>query len=111
MSSGKDLIDNLIQSKAVFVVAMSDCARSKKIKEVFSSYEINQDKFEVLDIDGRDDTSVLQFYLGQKTGASSVLSAQCSVPSERAVPRVFIGGKDVGGWDEVDAAHRYSVLW
>ena len=92
-------------------MAICDHARSNKIKDVFSNFKNNLYKFEVLDIDGRDDTSVLQFYLGQKTGASSVLSAQCSVPSERAVPRVFIGGKDVGGWDEVDAAHRYSVLW
>ena len=88
------------------VVAVSDCGKSKKIQEVLGSYKINKDMFEVLDIDGREDTSILQFYLGQKTGASSVLSAQCSVQSERAVPRVFIGGDDFGGWEEVQYAQR-----
>ena len=73
---------------------------------MLSSYDISKDVFEVLNIDGRDDNSVLQFYLGQKTGASSVLSAQCSVPSERAVPRVFIEGEDFGGWEAVEASHR-----
>ena len=106
MSPGKELVEGLIKSKAVFVVAVSDCGRSKKIRKVLGSYDINKDVFEVLDIDGREDTSILQFYLGQKTGASSVLSAQCSVPSERAVPRVFIEGEDFGGWEEVQAAHR-----
>ena len=90
------MIEGLIKTKAVLVVAISECGRSRKIKEVFVSYDINKDMYEVLHIDGREDTNILQFYMGQKTGASSVLSAQCSVPSERAVPRVFIGGRMSG---------------
>ena len=45
-------------------------------------------------------------------GASLVLSAQWAVPSERAVPRVFIEGEDFGGLGEVDAVNRnfYQVL-
>ena len=113
-STGCKLLEGLIKSKACLVVTISGCGRSNKIKEVFDNYDVNQDTFNILDIDGRSDTDILQFYMGQKTGVSSVLSALCSVPSERAVPRVFLRGKDFGGWEEVDTAHRYafiSVYW
>ena len=86
MSSGAALIEGLIKTKAVLVVAISECGRSRKIKEVFDSYDINKDMYEVLHIDGREDTNILQFYMGQKTGASSVLSAQCSVPRRGRCP-------------------------
>ena len=107
-SSGTDKLKRLIKSKACLLVTMSGCTRSKKIKEVFATYNLHHDKFENIDIDGRADTDILQFYLGQRTGTSSVLSAQCSVPSERAVPRVFLKGEDFGGWEEAEKAHRLS---
>ena len=110
-STGSELLEGLIKSKACLLVTINGCGRSERIKEVFSKYDLNKDAFEILDIDCRADTDILQFYLGQKTGASSVLSAQCSVPSERAVPRVFFRGEDFGGWEEVNTAHRYILYW
>ena len=41
--------------------------------------------------------------------ASSVLSAQWAVPSERAVHRVFIEGENFGGLGEVESVHRKLV--
>ena len=52
---------------------------------------------EILELDGRDDGSEIQEYMRQLTGASSV-------------PRVFIGGKCIGGGDETSKAHKSGQL-
>ena len=97
-SAGKEMIDDYIKNKAVFVVSKSYCPYCKKTKDILKKYKINKEVFEWLDIDKLDDTEKIQRYMGKLTGAKSV-------------PRVFIGGQFVGGGDETEAAHRSDILF
>ena len=49
------------------------------------------------ELDERDDGASIQSYLGKKTGASTV-------------PRVFVGGKFLGGGDDTARAARGGTL-
>lgn len=51
----------------------------------------------VLELDQRDDGPAIQAYLGTLTGATSV-------------PRVFVGGKFIGGGDDTLAKQRSGEL-
>lgn len=51
----------------------------------------------VWELDERDDGAAIQAYLGKKTGASTV-------------PRVFVGGKFLGGGDDTARAARDGTL-
>ena len=51
----------------------------------------------VIELDNRDDGAAIQAYLGKVTGATSV-------------PRVFIGGKFIGGGDDTVALARSGEL-
>ena len=92
-SAGKELLDDSIKNKAVFVVSKSYCPYCKKTKEILKKYKINSDVFKWLDIDKLDDEEKIQKYMMKLTGA-------------RSVPRVFIGGKFFGGGDQTEDAHR-----
>jgi len=97
-SSGvKAEMDELIQSKAVLLISKSYCPYSKKAKQVLAKYNIDPEKFEVIEIDQRKDMDKIQAYMKKLTGASSV-------------PRVFIGGRCIGGGDETAAAHKNGKL-
>ena len=52
---------------------------------------------EIIEIEKRPDCSEIQSYLREITGASSV-------------PRVFIGGKCIGGGDDTEALDRTGQL-
>ena len=52
---------------------------------------------EIIEIEKRPDCSEIQSYLREITGASSV-------------PRVFIGGKCIGGGDDTEALDRAGQL-
>ena len=96
MSATKQLVDDLIQSKAVFVVSKSYCPYCRKTRDILKEYKIDQEVFEWLDIDKRDNCEKMQKYMARLTGG-------------RSVPRVFVGGKFVGGGDEIETAHRYVL--
>jgi len=97
-SSGvKAEMDELIQSKAVLLISKSYCPYSKKAKQVLAKYNIDPEKFEVVEIDERKDMDEIQTYMKKLTGASSV-------------PRLFIGGRFIGGGDDTAAAHKNGKL-
>jgi len=95
--TGKKLVEGLISSKAVLVISKSYCPFCKKAKSALQEYKLNPEVYEWMDIENRDDCNEIQGYMKQLTGASSV-------------PRVFIGGKCIGGGDETVAAHRSGKL-
>ena len=60
-------------------------------------YAINPEDIEILEIETRPDMDEIQRYMKKLTGQSSV-------------PRVFIGGKCIGGGDDVMALHQSKQL-
>jgi len=96
-SEGVPEVTSLIASKALLVVSKTFCPHCKRTKQVLDGYKMNPDKFKWLDIDIRSDMDAIQSQMKQITGGSSV-------------PRVFIGGKFVGGADDTVAAHKSGKL-
>merc|ERR1712066_1164075 len=85
MGSGKEFADAKIASKKVVVISKSYCPFCKKAKQVLGKYKISDENIE---IENRPDMDEIQDHMRSLTGA-------------RSVPRVFIGGKCIGGGDEV----------
>ena len=77
------------------VFSKSYCPYCAKAKNALSNYQLKS--YKVLELDERDDCDAIQDYLGQLTGA-------------RSVPRVFVGGKFIGGGDDTVAAHTKGTL-
>lgn len=96
-SEGLPEVDALINSKALLVISKTFCPHCKRTKQVLDSYKLNPEKFKWLDIDIRSDMDTIQNQMKQITGGSSV-------------PRVFIGGKFLGGADDTVAAHKSGKL-
>lgn len=88
MGSGKEFADAKIASKKVVVISKSYCPFCKKAKQVLGKYKISDENIEYIEIENRPDMDEIQDHMRSLTGA-------------RSVPRVFIGGKCVGGGDEV----------
>jgi len=94
---GKALVQDLIKTKKVLMISKVYCPFCVKAKDALKNYKINPEDYEILEIEDRDDCSEIQDYMKQLTGA-------------RSVPRVFIGGKCIGGGDETMSAHRSGKL-
>merc|ERR1712241_874368 len=77
-------IEKKIGEKPVFVISKSYCPFCNKAKQI-------------LKIDNDEDCNEIQDFMKKLTGG-------------RSVPRVFIGGKFLGGGDETEAAHREGRL-
>jgi len=87
-----------IETGNVVMVAKSYCPFCKKAKAILEEYGINASKYTIFDIDlDTPDMAEIQAYMGEVTGAKSV-------------PRVFIGGKFVGGADGVTELHTSGKL-
>ena len=97
MSSVKSKIDNLIKEKKVVVISKSYCPYCKKAKQVLARYNIPKESIEIWEIDSDPNCDEIQNYMKALTGA-------------RSVPRVFIGGKCIGGGDETQALHNKGQL-
>ena len=95
--SVKELMDKKIAAKPVFVVSKSYCPFCVKAKQVLKKYNIPADKIEIIDIENDANCNEIQDYMKQITGG-------------RSVPRVFIGGKFLGGGDETAAADGEGKL-
>jgi glutaredoxin 3 len=73
---------------------LSDCDLTRfYLGCVLFSFSLPQ----VVELDERDDGNAIQDYLGQLTGG-------------RSVPRVFVGGKFIGGGDDTVALHNKGEL-
>ena len=87
-------IDNFIKNNKVAIISKSYCPYCTTAKKAFDS--IGQ-KYEVLEIEDREDCQAIQDYMMKVTGA-------------RSVPRVFINGKFEGGGDDISAKNRSGAL-
>ena len=97
MSATKTKIDNLLKEKKVVVISKSYCPFCKKAKQVLAKYKIPKENIEILEIESDSDCEEIQKYMQVLTGG-------------RSVPRVFIGGKCIGGGDETQALHSKGKL-
>ncbi|KAL4228231.1 Glutaredoxin-2 [Mactra antiquata] len=91
MSGIKAEVDGWISGKKVMMFSKTYCPYCKKAKAVFQKYmkdlTLSKDDYEVVEIDEMNECDEIQDYLKELTKA-------------RSVPRVFINGECIGGWDE-----------
>ncbi|VDK73348.1 unnamed protein product, partial [Litomosoides sigmodontis] len=97
MGEVQRFIDELIASKKIVVISKSWCIYCKRTRKAFSSYPLEADVMEWIDINKRSDGKEILDYMEQITGS-------------RRVPRIFIGGEFFGGCDEICAAKKDDVL-
>ena len=115
MGSGKEFADGKIASKKVLVISKSYCPFCKKAKQVLGKYKIPADNIEYIEIENRPDMDEIQasvestkLFSEPEPNTQAHISYNSypqdhmrSLTGARSVPRVFIGGKCVGGGDEV----------
>ncbi len=92
MDSGS--IDSMIMKDAVVVFSKSWCPFCVKAKNLLKSKGV---PFKAYELDGMPDGSAIQGALSSKTKQSTV-------------PNIFIGGKHVGGCDDLHAASKSGKL-
>jgi len=92
-----ELVKQKIQDKPVFVISKEYCPFCVKAKDALRAYNIAPANIEIMEIENHPNMSEIQDYMLQVTGG-------------RTVPRVFIGGKFIGGGDETMSAHKNGSL-
>jgi glutaredoxin 3 len=92
-----DEIKQKIGEKPVFIISKEYCPFCVKAKDALKSYNIKTECIEVMEIENNPNMAEIQDFMKQLTGG-------------RSVPRVFIGGKFIGGGDETMAAHKNGSL-
>ena len=97
MTSIKSKIDHLLKEKKVVIISKSYCPYCNMAKQVLAKYNIPRECMEIWEIDSDSSCEEIQNYMRTLTGA-------------RSVPRVFIGGKCIGGGDETQALHNRGQL-
>ena len=90
-------VNNKIQSGKVAVFIKSTCPYCRKTQELLSQLPFKQGLLEFVDITANGDTTEIQDYLQQLTGA-------------RMVPRVFIGKECIGGCTDLVNIHERGKL-
>ena len=76
-----------------------------------NNYKINPDNFEWLEIEDREDCNEIQVLTqmsdkNSRKGAQMLQAYMKQLTGASSVPRVFIGGSCIGGGDETSGAHR-----
>ncbi|CAK0754142.1 hypothetical protein CVIRNUC_002274 [Coccomyxa viridis] len=94
--SVKQFVDSTIKNNKVVIWSKSYCPFCKKAKQAIFSL-VPPDEVEVVELDLHPKGDEIQDYLKEITGG-------------RSVPRVFIGGKFVGGGDDVVAKLKTGEL-
>ena len=97
MSPIKSEIGSLVKEKKVVVISKSHCPYCKKAKQMLAQYNIPKEYIAIREIDSDPNCEEIQNYMKGLTG-------------ERSVPRVFIGGKCIGGADETSSLHNKGQL-
>ena len=97
ISAVRSEIDNLLKAKKVVVISLSNCPYCKTAKQVLAKYNISKAKMYIRELDNDPNREEILRYMLQLTGA-------------RSVPRVFIGGKFVGGGSNIQAMHTHGQL-
>ncbi|KAJ3038643.1 Glutaredoxin-1 [Rhizophlyctis rosea] len=94
MSSAKELVESAIKDNKAVVFSKSYCPYCTKAKRLLDSLNV---KYQLYELDQRDDGSAIQGYLADKTG-------------QRTVPNIFISQQWVGGCDDLHAKHSNGSL-
>uniref|UniRef100_A0A0N5BUL1 Glutaredoxin domain-containing protein n=1 Tax=Strongyloides papillosus TaxID=174720 RepID=A0A0N5BUL1_STREA len=93
----KKWIDEGIAGNKIFVISKSHCPYCVKAKKAIESFGIKNGSMMWMDIENHPDMNAIQDYMGVLTGS-------------RSVPKVFIGGKYLGGGDDTVAAKNDGTL-
>uniref|UniRef100_A0A0K0F2W2 Glutaredoxin-1 (inferred by orthology to a human protein) n=1 Tax=Strongyloides venezuelensis TaxID=75913 RepID=A0A0K0F2W2_STRVS len=93
----KKWIDEGIAGNKIFVISKSYCPYCVKAKKAIESFGIKDGSMMWMDIEHHPDMDAIQDYMGILTGS-------------RSVPKVFIGGKYLGGGDDTVAAKNNGKL-
>jgi len=94
VSAAGGVAEAAIKDNNVVVFSKSFCPFCTKVKDLLDSLHV---KYEVLELDQRDDGSDIQAYLVEKTG-------------QKTVPMTFIKGTRLGGCDDTLKAHAEGRL-
>ncbi|KAL7687199.1 putative glutaredoxin, Thioredoxin-like superfamily [Plasmopara halstedii] len=94
VEASKSSIMDAIAKEKVLVFSKTHCPYCARVK---STLEIIGAKYQVVELDTRDDGTQIQSLLLDLTG-------------QRTVPNIFIGGKHIGGCDDIIALHAKSEL-
>ncbi|CAI5744252.1 unnamed protein product [Peronospora destructor] len=90
----KASITDAITKEKVLMFSKTHCPFCARVKEIF---DVLDTKYEVMELDTRDDGAEIQMLLLDITG-------------QRTVPSVFINGKHIGGCDSVMDLYAKSEL-
>uniref|UniRef100_A0A0R3S1R6 Glutaredoxin domain-containing protein n=1 Tax=Elaeophora elaphi TaxID=1147741 RepID=A0A0R3S1R6_9BILA len=90
-------VTGLTSSTPVVIFSKTYCPYCKNAKQALSTFRMQGDLYKIIELDEREDCDKIQDVLLQITGA-------------RSVPRVFIGGKCIGGCDDTIAAQKDGRL-
>eukprot|EP00929_Paragymnodinium_shiwhaense_P113948 TRINITY_DN82266_c0_g1_i1.p1 TRINITY_DN82266_c0_g1~~TRINITY_DN82266_c0_g1_i1.p1 ORF type:complete len:164 (-),score=59.03 TRINITY_DN82266_c0_g1_i1:196-687(-) len=93
-AAAMDEVDKYIADNKIMVFSKSMCPFCRKAKKALEAVGA---EFTALELDERDDTDAMQDALLEKTGG-------------RSVPRVFIGGKFIGGGDDTVKMQKNGEL-
>eukprot|EP00287_Rhodomonas_sp_CCMP768_P012167 CAMPEP_0196728618 /NCGR_PEP_ID=MMETSP1091-20130531/9243_1 /TAXON_ID=302021 /ORGANISM="Rhodomonas sp., Strain CCMP768" /LENGTH=166 /DNA_ID=CAMNT_0042071389 /DNA_START=14 /DNA_END=514 /DNA_ORIENTATION=+ len=93
-SAATELAQSQIDSNKVMMFSKTYCPFCTKAKTTLDNLGV---KYEVMELDKRDDGAEIQDAMVEITGG-------------RSVPRVFIGGQFIGGGDDVAAKGRSGEL-
>jgi len=88
MEEAKHFVDGLVSSHKIVVLSKTYCPYCVRAKDILKGYPLKSDEIEIVELERRPDCSAIQAYCKEITGASSV-------------PRIFIGGKSIGGCDDL----------
>lgn len=73
MEEAQKIVEDTISSKPVVVFSKSYCPFCVKVKDLLrNEVKVPEDKLAVVELESREDCNVIQAYLKEKTGASSV---------------------------------------
>ena len=87
-------VQGIVKQNPVAVFAKSYCPYCAKAKQLLESQKVD---FYYADLDQNPDMNKIQEYFQELTGA-------------KTVPRVFIGGTCIGGYDATKALHDQGKL-
>merc|ERR1711997_515866 len=90
-------IKSAIESGNVVVVSKGYCPFCKRAKAIVEGCGIDSSKINIFEIENDPNMQAIQAYMGKVTGGTTV-------------PRIFIGGKFVGGCDEITKLHSSGKL-
>ncbi|XP_051028332.1 glutaredoxin-1 [Acomys russatus] len=93
----QEFVNCKIKPGKVVVFIKPTCPYCRKTQEILGQLPFKQGALEFVDITATNDTSEIQDYLQQLTGA-------------RTVPRVFIGKECIGGCSDLTAMQQNGEL-